>query len=401
MQILCITPNVPYPPTDGGRIATFGAIKHLALRGHKITIVAPINSDTEIDSVAELTKYCTLETVVMDTRNTYRGMLWNLFSPKPYTISKYHCNELLTKITMILGRKQFDIVDIDHLHMAYYGEIIKDRFGLPIVLREHNVESTIMKRYCQGLSDPIKKFYLRLQLKKLYSYESATVEPFDLCFMMTEVDKERIENMNSKVKATVIPAGVDSSYFHPFNVQIEPYSIISVASMAWLPNIEGVHWFCSKILPRIKKECSESRVYIVGKNPSSSIQRLAGGDIVITGFVEDVREYMAKAAVFIVPLRSGSGMRIKILNALAMGKVVVSTSVGCEGIDVEHGKNIYIADTEEEFAQRILELLEDGSKREKLGKEGLRLVREKYQWERTAEQIEGEYKKIIGRRNAR
>ena len=395
MNILCITTNVPYPPTDGGRIATFEAIKHLALRGHKITVVAPINSHTEIEDVTELTKYCTLETVAMDTQNTYRGMLCNLFSPKPYTISKYHCNELLTKIKTIVGRKQFDIVNIDHLHMAYYGAIIKERFGLPIVLREQNVESTIMKRYCQALSNPIKKFYLWLQFKKLYSYESTIVEFFDRCFMITEVDKQRIENMNPKVKATVIPAGVDTSYFHPFNVQIEPYSIISVGSMAWLPNVEGTRWFCSKVLPRIKKKLPESRVYIVGKNPPSSIHRLASENIVITGFVKDVREYMAKAAVFIVPLKTGGGMRIKILNALAMGKAIVSTSVGCEGIDVENGKDILIADSEEDFANRTIELLEDSRKRTALGQEGLRLVRKKYQWEQIAEQMENEYLLVL------
>jgi glycosyltransferase involved in cell wall biosynthesis len=282
--------------------------------------------------------------------------------------------------------------------MAYYGKFVKEHFGLPTVLREHNVESTIWERYYQGIRNPLVRAYARFQFKKVYKYESEIVADFDRCFMITEKDKERIKRMNPRVKASVIPAGVDFSYFHPIDVSIEPYSIVSVASMDWLPNVEGIIWFITKMWPIVKQRIPQAKLYIVGKNPPTKIKKLAGEDIIVTGFVEDVRGYMAKGAVFIVPLRTGGGMRIKILNALAMGKAVVSTSVGCEGIDVEDGRNICIADSEEEFVQGVINLLNNGNKREQLEEEGLRLVKEKYQWERIAEQIEREYEKILGAR---
>jgi len=398
MRILQLTPKIPYPPDDGGKMGIFGITKYLALRGHKITLLSITTSDRTSD-ITGLSKYCKIESIVMDTTNNYIGMFLNMFSSAPYTLSKYHGRPFLRKLNDVLRKKQFDIVHVDHLHMAYYGKFIKEYFGLPVVLREHNVESTIWERYCREISNPLLKAYVLLQFKKVYRYESKIVSHFDRCFMITEEDKKRIEIMNPRVKACVIPAGVDTSFFYPLQVPIEPCSIVSVGAMDWLPNVEGALWFIDKVWPLVKQKEPRSMLYVVGKNPPAEITNLAREDIVVTGFVEDVRDYMAKAAVFIVPLKTGGGMRVKILNALAMGKAIVSTSVGCEGIDVEHGKNIYIADTELEFAKGILELLEDSDKREKLGKEGIKLIQEKYQWERIAEKVEEEYEKVLQERH--
>jgi len=396
LKILQLTPRIPYPPDDGGKIGIFEITKHMAMRGHDVTMLSIAPSQR--NDISGLRRYCGVETVAMNTANNYIGMLLNLFSSVPYAVSKYHGDPFLVKLKELPRKNRFDIVHVDHLHMAYYGKFVKKHFDLPIVLREHNVESTIWERYYQGIRNPLVRAYARLQFKKVYKYESEIVADFDRCFMITEKDKERIERMNPRVKASVIPAGVDVSYFHPMDVPIEPYSIVSVASMDWLPNVEGIIWFITNVWPIVKQRIPQAKLYIVGKNPPTEIKKLAGEDIIVTGFVEDVRGYMAKAAVFIVPLRTGGGMRIKILNALAMGKAVVSTSVGCEGIDVENGRNLFIADSEEEFVQGVINLLNNGNKREQLEEEGLRLVKEKYQWERIAEQIEREYEKILGAR---
>lgn len=393
MNILQLTPRVPYPPNDGGKIGIFGITKHLFLRGHKITMLS-LTSSVD-NNTSGLRKYCKVEAVMMDTSNNYIDMFLNLFSSMPYTISKYHGESFIRKLNELLQKEQFDIVHIDHLHMAYYGKFIKEHFNLPVVLREHNVESAIWERYYHGIRNPFLRAYAKLQFMKLYKYESDIVAAFDRCFMITKQDKERIEKMNPRARVSVIPAGVDTSYFHPLDVPVEPYSIVSVAAMDWSPNVEGILWFIAKIWPTIKRKVSQAKLYIVGKNPPAEVKKLAAEDIVVTGFVDDEREYMAKAAAFIVPLNAGGGMRIKILNALAMGKAIVSTSIGCEGVDVEDGKNIYIADTEKEFAQQVIELLKDKGKREELGREGLKLVREKYRWERIAEQIEAEYENIL------
>lgn len=392
MKILQISPKKPYPPTDGGKIVAYNTIKYLSMRGHEITLVSIVDKEEEIP---ELERFCEWIPIQKDTATTTAGLLSNLFSKKPYTISKYHSEKIKQKIRDILRKVNFDIVHIDGLHAAYYGTYIKQEFDLPVVLREYNVEAKIMERFYKNQKNTLIKVYAYLQYKKLSRYEAVVCEVFDKCFMITEVDERRIKEMNPRVKTSVISSGVDTSYFYPMEAEEDPLSIVSVASMDWLPNVEGMLWFCKNIFPLIKKEIPETKLYVVGKNPPDEIKNLASKDVIVTGFVEDEREYMAKSMVFIVPLKTGSGIRIKILNALAMGKAVISTSIGCEGIEVQHRKNIYIADTEKEFAQGAIELLKNKDIREGIGEEGLRFIREKYQWEQIAEQIENEYRKAV------
>ena len=394
MKILQLAPRLPYPPDEGGKIGIFNITKYLALRGHHITLVFPVYHHTQLPT--ELTKYCTPLPIVLDTRTKIRGLLRNILMDVPYTIAKYHSPKIINTLDELLKKEEFDLAHVDHLHMAYYGLYLKQKFGLPTVLREHNVETIIMERFYKNQTNFLFKLYAYLQYCKLRRYESHICGQFDRCLMITKEDERRLHTMNSLAKTVVVSAGVDTEYFHPMEeIKEEPYSLVSVASLDWLPNVEGILWFYNKIWPVVKKKVPKAKLYLIGKNPPSKIRALEREGVIVTGFIEDVREYIAKAAVFLVPLRIGGGMRIKILNALAMGKAVISTSIGAEGIDVTDGRDIYLADTAEEFAQKIIELLNDEDKRRRIGKEGLKLVKEKYQWEHVAEQIEEEYKKIL------
>jgi len=395
MKILQITTRLPYPPTDGGKIATYNIIKYLALRGHSITLIC-FNSENK--NYPELEKYCRLIIIEKNLETTYPGLFLNLFSNIPYSILKYYSPIAKKIIYNLLKKNKYDIVHLDHLHTTYYGNFIKKEYNLPIVLREHNIENIIMKRFYKNQKNIFIKFYAYLQWKKLYKYEGKICEIFNRCLMITKNDEEVMKKMNSNIMTSVIPAGVDISYFYPINIE-EEYSLISVASMDWLPNVEAIEWFYKEILPLIEKKVQKVKLYIVGINPPNKIKSFANNNVIVTGFVKDVRKYIAKGQVFIVPLKIGSGMRIKILNALAMGKAVVSTSIGCEGIDVVDGKNIYIADKKKEFAKKVIFLLNNKNERDRIGKEGLKLVKEKYQWEKIAEDTETEFKKIINENN--
>ncbi|MBU4480621.1 glycosyltransferase family 4 protein [Patescibacteria group bacterium] len=392
MKILYITSTVPYPLTDGGKIASYNSIKYLALRGHDITLISITDKGKK---VPEIGKYFKLITIKKNTKNTILGYFLNIFTNTPYTISKYHSKKIKEEILDFLKKNNFDIINLEHLHVAYYGNFIKKEYNLPIVLREQNIENIIMKRFYKNQKNIFIKFYAYLQFKKLYKYEAKICEIFNRCLMITKNDEKIIKEMNLKIKTNVITAGVDTSNFFPIKIKEEEFSIISVASMDWLPNIESIHWFCNEIYPLIIKIIPKIKLYIVGKNPPKSIKNINNQNIIVTGFVKDVREYLAKCQVFIVPLKTGSGMRIKILNALAMGKAIVSTSIGCEGIDVVDGKNIYIADNKEEFAKKIIFLLNNENERKKIGKEGIKLIEKKYRWEKIAEDIDIVFKKII------
>ncbi len=393
MKILQITPRLPYPLVDGGSIESYNTIKYLALRRHDITLISLV---VERKKVPELEKYCKLISIEKDTKNNFLGYIFNIFSNTPYTISKYLSNNIKKEIRELLKKDKYDIVVLNQLHTAYYGIFIKEEFNMPVVLREQNVETIIMKRFYKNNKDLLIKLYAYLQYKKLYRYESKICKIFDRCIMITKNDEKIIKKMNSNIKTNIIPAGVDTSYFSPIKVQEEAFSIVSVASMDWLPNAEGITWFCDEIYPLIVKVIPKVRLYVVGKNPSKIIKKLNNrNNIIVTGYVKDVRKYFAKGQVFIVPLKTGGGMRIKILQALAMKKAIVSTSIGCEGIDVINGKNIYIADDEKEFAKKIIFLLNNESERRKIGEEGIKLVEKKYRWERIVEDLETEYKAII------
>jgi len=393
MKILQITPRIPYPPDDGGKIGIFNITKYLSMREHKITLLSL--DSIPVKDLLGLEKFCDVKAIFADTSNSYLKMFLNLFSLSPYTMSKYYAKNFEAELYNSLEKNHFDIVHIDHLHMASYGKMIKNNFNIPIVLREHNVETTIMQRYLQEAPNLLKRAYAGIQFKKVYKYESKTLEIFDKCLMITKEDEKRIKQMNPKVKTAVVPAGVDTSKFCPMDIPEEPYSIVFVGSMDWPPNVDGVIWFYKKIFPLIKGKNPQVKFYVVGKNPPLEIKNIVDKNVVVTGYVDDVREYIAKAEVFIVPLMVGGGMRIKILNALAMGKAVVSTSVGCEGIDITNGENICIENGEEEFAGKIIGLMLDREKRERIGKNGLELIRNKYTWEKIASLIEEEYTKLV------
>ena len=393
MRILQIVPQIPYPLDNGARIGVFNITKYLALRGHSITMLAL--SQKEGFKPRELEKYCHLEVISKDTQNRVAGMFFNLFSQKPYTISKYDSLGAKQRLKEIMSQGKIDIVHVDHLHIAAYGKFLKAEWGVPIVLREHNVENTIWKRFYQLQNNPLIKAYAFFQYKKVTAYEKMMCQSFDRILVNTKEDQERIKKLNPHIKISIIPGGVDTSYFFPQLIEEEPYTITFVGSMDWAANIDGVLWFVEKVFPLIQQKYPRMKLCLVGSNPVKKINILKSAFIDVRPNVPDVREYIAKAKVFVVPLRIGGGMRLKILEAFAMQRAVVSTSVGCEGIEVENNRELMIADDEHDFAQQVVSLLSDREKRVRLGKQGYDLVKRKYSWEKVAESFEAVYEKII------
>jgi glycosyltransferase involved in cell wall biosynthesis len=395
MNILQIAPRVPFPPDDGGKIGIFNITKYLSLREHNITLVTFENSlDTKKD-YSELQNYCKLFLVPKNLNNSVSGIVKSLFSEVPYNIQKYISQEMLKTINQLLQAEEFDIVHVDGLHMAYYGIEIKKFFDIPITLREHNIESIIMKRVSENTKNILIKSFTLLQYKKIYSYEKYVTNEFDKCVVITKEDENTLKKLNPKAPTVVIPAGVDLNFFYPLSAKEVEFSIVFVGSFDWYPNVEGVTWFLKKIYPIIKQKTPLLKLYIVGKNPPESIISFNSPNIIVTGYVKDVRDYVAKSQVFIVPLRIGGGMRIKIIEAMAMGKAVVSTSIGAEGIEAKNNEEIIIKDREEGLANAITDLLVDEEKRKRIGEKALELVKEKYMWEKVAENFEKEYLKLI------
>lgn len=390
MNILQVAPQVPWPPEDGGKVGIFNITRHLTGRGHRITLFGFDRAPGT--DYAPLRKYCDLVAVGHSTGNSIVGAALNLFSDIPYTVSKYRSRRLLDQLMEFARNNPVDVVHVDHLHMAAYGVELKRRLGLPIVLREHNVESVIVERFAATAPNPAVRAYARMQHGRAVRYEAAMAGEFDACCPITPDDAERLRSMSPRARLTVVPGGVESSYFAPADpARAVPGSIVFFGALDWVPNRDAVAWFLDDVFPRVLAAVPSATFTIVGKDAPADLVRRAGPRCAVLGYVADLRAEIQRHAVSIAPFRIGGGMRLKIIESFAMGVPVVSTSVGCEGIEGRDGEHLLVGDTPGAFAERVAAVLADPAAGRRLAENAFRLASERYRWEKVAEMLEGVY----------
>ncbi len=381
-NILFLTTRFPYPPDDGGKIDTLTNIKILA-KNYNVYLFYIGNKDKKEKELEKHTKLQGLNSYSRDVKNNLIGIFINLFCKIPYTISKYHDYKIYKKIEEIIKEKNIDIVFIDHLHMAFYGVLIKEKYPkIKLILREHNTEFIFWKRVFKEERNILNKLMFWWQSLKMLNYEKEITNIFDRCFMISPTDQFNLKKVTPNVKTEVIPTAiVIQDYKLPQVVGIIPYSILFIGSFSWLPNLQGLLWFLREIWSEIRETFPKAKLFIVGKNPSKEISEYQNNDVIVTGYVNDVKPWIAKAEIFLVPLFSGGGIRIKILEAMAIGKPIVSTSIGAEGINVINMKNIIISDNKENFIKSIKLLFCNKKIRDNLSKNSRKLIEEKYSFE--------------------
>jgi glycosyltransferase involved in cell wall biosynthesis len=317
----------------------------------------------------------------------------------------YYSRKFEKTLRHLLDKEEFNIVQIGFIHMAQYIKLIPRE--IPVIIDTHNAEHLIMHRYCEAEENLLKKVYLRYQMEKLKRYEKKMCKKFDRCLTVSESDKsELISVCGKKASFSLIPNGVDIDYYTPIILSTrEAYctDLIYHGTMSGHMNVDAIIYFYEKILPHIRTEIPDVKLTIAGANPDKKLLNLANIDknIVVTGAVEDMRPYVAGSKVVIVPLRIGGGTRLKILEAMAQEKPVVSTSVGCEGLEVIPDKDIIIANDPKEFADRTVKLLEDEGLRIKIGLNGRKLVEAKYDWRIIVEKLYSLYQEVIKVENSK
>lgn len=387
MDILQLTPQVPFPLSDGGKVGIFNITKHLALRGHRITMLA-LDRTPEIDP-APLKEYCNLIRISHSNKNSIGGVTRNLFSTLPYSIAKYKTDTYGRALKELLQAGSFDVVHADHLHMAQYADLCRSTSFLPIVLREHNVESIIVQRFARDVRLPVFRQWIAMQAKRMRVYEAELVRRFDACCAITAEDGRRLKELAPHANIRVVPAGVDESFFHAGKSGAPiPGSVAMFGSFDWHPNRKALEWFVRDIFPRIVANVPQATLYIFGKQIPRQFQTKGGKNVVVRGLVADVKEELRRYQVVVVPLRVGGGMRLKILESFALGVPVVSTAIGAEGIECRSGEHLLVADTAAEFAGEVVRLLRDAVLRERLAHNAFSLVNQYYRWDRIAEQFE-------------
>ncbi len=398
MKILQITPQVPYPPIDGGKRGIFNITKPLAERGHEITMIA-LSKRTDGD-FSELKRYCSLEVLYHDSDHSTLKMVRNLFSSVPYTVSKYHDKHIVQEIFNVLTREDFDIVHIDTLHCAYYGLLIKQKHDVPVILRLHDYATAMMERFASYERNIPRRVFSKLQVLKLTSYEGPVCSRFDRCLVVSEDDEAKLKKAAPDVKSVVIPPGVDTSYFTPGDEVPEPNSILWFGALSWHPNFDGLMWFLNEIFPRVLLRCPAARFVIAGSGSGGKENFQRYPQTTFIGFVEDIRKAISKYEIAVVPLRIGSGVRLKLIELFSMGKPAVSTTVGAEGTGAIHGEHLLLADSPDGFADSIIQLFEEAALRRKLSRNARDLVLRQFDCNAIAETIETEYLSLAEGRRA-
>jgi len=284
----------------------------------------------------------------------------------------------------LLDQQSYDVILCDFIAAA---GVIPWNCSTPKVIFTHNVEATIWRRHHEVATDIIWKTISWLEWRKMEGAERRYLRLADLVLTVSGTDRDAFASFLDPEKLTVIPTGVDLDYFQPKPGQEAENSLVFTGSMDWLPNEDAIFYFAEAILPLIKRRFPDVSLQVVGRNPSRKLQALAGSEksIELTGWVNDIRPFLVRGAVCIVPLRIGGGTRLKIFEAMAMGKGVVSTSVGAEGLAVQSGENILLADTPNDFAESVISLLTNPKRRQQLGTAARTMVQENYSWTRVAE----------------
>ncbi len=307
-------------------------------------------------------------------------------SSYPVDLWKWRVAQVRHQVQEIVAKDQIDLVVSDFLFAA-----ANVPFGgkVPVVLFEHNVEYLIWKRLSALESNPVKKLLLEFEWRKLRDNEAELCRAADLTIAVSEEDRLRLAAMAPDAAIGAVPTGVDTSYFRPAGRPQVPGRLVFSGSMDWHPNEDAVIYFGEAILPRIREQVADASFVIVGRNPARTLRDAAARlGMILTGTVDDVRPHLDEAAVYVVPLRAGSGTRMKIFEALGMGKAVVSTTVGAEGLALTDQEEFIAADAPHDFADAVVHLLHDKARRQALGDAGRALVVERYSWDRVARAFE-------------
>jgi glycosyltransferase involved in cell wall biosynthesis len=386
-KILWVKAGALHPPDTGGKIRTLSMLRELN-RWNEVTYLGLRPADVELHPEEEPDAYAAEKLWITKPESARKSVRFffqlalNLLSSNPFALSKHYSPDLRAKLIELDASGRFDLIVCDFLAPALHFE--GHTWRTPTVLFQHNMESQIWKRMAANHSRWIGRAYLRDQFRRMWRSERQLSRIFDGIITVSKEDSRfaREEYGLTRVLGDV-PPGVDTEFFKPATSKASPFPVLAfLGSMDWLPNIEGVRWFVDEVYPLVKLSVPDVRLRIIGRRPGPEIQEMSRIDpsIEVTGTVEDVRPWLRDAAAMIVPLLSGGGTRIKILEAMAAGTPVLSTTVGAEGLPFTDGTHLLLADVAEVFAERSVDLIRSFEMRQNLANRARSVVVDHYSW---------------------
>lgn len=405
MKILLLTQIVPYPPNSGPKVKTYHVLRYLAESGHRVTLVSFVRREEE-PHLEKLKSYCEAIHAVSMRRSRTKDIVAYGHSVRaglPFLVTRDAKHEMYALIRRLLNEQSYDVVHADQLTMAQYA-LGLSASNLLIqkppakVFDAHNAVWTIVQRSQQTSSYLLRPLLAR-EAKRLKAYEGRASREMDAVLAVSEADKSALIEAGADAdKITVIPIAVDSSSMRQLDVGSKPLDILIVSTLFYPPNADGVRWFARQVYPLVQRLRPDVSLAIVGQRPPKDISQLASHQsplITVPGYVPDLEPYLERASVMVVPVRAASGMRVRILEALAHGIPVVTTTTGAEGIDAVDGEHLLIADQPQQFANAVNSLLENAGLRRRLAQNGRRLVQDKYDFRVVLPKLEQVYESVV------
>lgn len=398
MHILFIADYLPYPPISGGQLRAYNLIKRIA-QVHQVSLVGFSTDPDPAEAVAHLRQFChRVETATIERRPPLAhlpGLLSYTLAGRPWEFKFLYSEKLADYIRKLVASESFDIVQIETERMALYLESIPPGVRAKTVLMLYDIafqQSERIFHFQYQLSSKVRTYLHSLALRR---WEPHYLERFDRCITVSDVDRRLLTSVNPRLRLEVVPNGVDTQVYRPLPKENSRPALLFIGHMNYPPCIDGAIYLVREILPHVRQAVSDVEVWIVGMDPAPEVMQLDGDDVHVTGRVPDIVPYYLRSRVCVVPLRSGGGTRLKILEAMALGRPVVSTTIGCEGLNVVDDQDLLIADRPDDFAAKTVRLLSDASLGERITTHARQLVVTHYDWDALADCLNQIYAGMI------
>ena len=399
MKILIVSPIFPYPPYSGAAIRIFNLINNLSTR-NEVQLISIADHQVNEDGIKELKKYCTKVYFVALRKHLkilqLPKVIERFLRGQPFMLKYAESKDLERVLYEVTMKEHFDIIQFEHSYMAKNVQYLNRSIKAKKVLSFHNIASAQYYRIFKNEINILNKIKYLLEWIPMFRWEPKMASLFDKSIVVSEMDMFLLKFLNPCLEISVVPNGVDSKIFTPSVMNDRENNILIVGSLDYASNADAVTFFYYKIFPIVREKIPESKFIVVGRNPPKDIQLLSrDSHVIVRGNVEDVRPYYKKAKVSVVPLRSGGGTRLKIIESMAMGVPVISTSIGCEGLAVYNNFNILMSDEPKAFAYKVIDLLSSPELWDRLSNEGRRLVEKTYDWKQIAFSLQNVYQDLV------
>ena len=398
LKILVLTHKPPYPPVDGGTIASLQIIKDLALAKHDVTVltmITPKHPSNIKQYPNEITQHINWKGVAVDTGISISNALKNLlFSKLPFTAERFIDEEYNIQLKEILQNNTFDLIQLEGVYLTPYINTVKKYCKAKISFRAHNIEFEIWKKLARKTASPLKRLYLFNLANRVERFEIEVINKYDMLVPITRFDLIRFDDLGNAKPAITIPASISEDKIQAEAENSNSRNLFYLGALDWKPNRDGLMWFFKKVWPILKRMRPSLEFHVAGRNAPESFKKITNiPGVVFHGEVESAEKFIIENDIMVVPLFAGSGMRIKIIESLALGKAIVTTSLGAEGIDIVHGKNILISNTASGYITSINKLLDNREFCSKLKMSALQLIRKKYASQEIANKLSNFYLK--------